>query len=129
MAPSGSSGVGLSQKIVSPLLLVELERVLSRPKCAASIDRAQVEGLVSGLMEDGLLVEDPPPDPGLTPDPGDDYLVALAGRLAHSASSRAMRTCGSCQMPCRLYSRRRSSSSAGSSPPGECAVVLPVVLK
>jgi uncharacterized protein len=29
-------------------------------------------------MEDGVLVEDPPADPGLTPDPGDDYLVALA---------------------------------------------------
>ncbi len=29
-------------------------------------------------MEDGLLVEDPPADPGLTPDPGDDYLMALA---------------------------------------------------
>jgi uncharacterized protein len=64
--------------IVSPLLLAELERVLSRPKFAASIDRAQVDGLVTGLMEDGVLVEDPPADPGLTPDPGDDYLVALA---------------------------------------------------
>jgi uncharacterized protein len=64
--------------IVSPLLLAELERVLSRPKFAASIDKAQVDGLVSGLVEDGLLVEDPSADPGLTPDPGDDYLVALA---------------------------------------------------
>lgn len=63
---------------VSPLLLAELERVLSRPKFAVSIDRAQVDGLVTGLMENGLLFEDPPADPGLTPDPGDDYLVALA---------------------------------------------------
>ncbi len=51
---------------------------MSRPKFAVSIDRAQVDGLVTGLMEDGLLVEDPPADPDLTPDPGDDYLVALA---------------------------------------------------
>jgi len=64
--------------IVSQQLLAELERVLDRPKFAASIERAQVEGLLTGLMEDGLLVEDPPADPGLTPDPGDDYLVALA---------------------------------------------------
>ncbi len=64
--------------ILSPLLLAELERVLRRPKFTASIDGAQVDGLVTGLVEDGLLVEDPPADPGLTPDPGDDYLVALA---------------------------------------------------
>jgi uncharacterized protein len=25
-----------------------------------------------------VVVEDPPADPGLTPDPGDDYLVSLA---------------------------------------------------
>jgi hypothetical protein len=70
--------------IVSPLLLSELERVLSRPRFAVSIDRAQVDGLITGLMEDAVLVEDPPADPGLTLDPGDDYLVALArgGRRA-----------------------------------------------
>lgn len=64
--------------VVSPLLLAELERLLGRPKFATSIERADIDGLLTGLMEDGVLVEDSPADPGLTPDPGDDYLVMLA---------------------------------------------------
>ena len=82
--------------IVSPLLLAELERVLSRPKFAVSIDRAQVDGLVTGLMEDGLLVEDPPADPGLTPDPGDDYLVALARVAGAQCIVSETPTCPAC---------------------------------
>jgi hypothetical protein len=116
--------------VVSPLLLAELERVLSRPKFAASIDRAQVEGLVTGLMEDGLLVEDPPADPGLTPDPGTTISWRSHGRQARSASSRVMRICGSSRMPCRRSSRRWSSSSAGSRRRlRRLPVVLPVVLQ
>jgi putative PIN family toxin of toxin-antitoxin system len=64
--------------VVSPLLLAELEDVLRRPKFHALIDSAQVDALLSGLIEDAVLVGDPPLRPGLTPDPGDDYLVALA---------------------------------------------------
>jgi hypothetical protein len=64
--------------IVSPLLLAELEKVLSRPKFHASIDRVHIDALLSGLVEDAVLIDDPPPRPGLTADPGDDYLVALA---------------------------------------------------
>jgi len=64
--------------IVSPLLLTELEKVLSRPKFHASIDSVHIDALLTGLVEDAVLVDDPSPQPGLTPDPGDDYLVALA---------------------------------------------------
>jgi uncharacterized protein len=64
--------------VVSPLLLAELEKVLSRPKFRASIDKIHVDALLTGLVEDAVLVDDPPPRAGLTPDPGDDYLVALA---------------------------------------------------
>jgi putative PIN family toxin of toxin-antitoxin system len=64
--------------IVSPLLLAELEDVLRRPKFHALIDGAHVDALLTGLIEDAVLVGDPSPRPGLTPDPGDDYLVALA---------------------------------------------------
>ena len=64
--------------VVSPLLLAELEKVLSRPKFHTSIDKVHVEALLTGLVEDAVLVDDPPPQPGLTSDPGDDYLVALA---------------------------------------------------
>jgi len=64
--------------VVSPLLLAELEKVLSRPKFDASIDKVHVDALLTGLVEDAVLVNDPSSQPGLTPDPGDDYLVALA---------------------------------------------------
>ena len=69
---------GAFDLIISPLLLAELERVLGRPKFRASIDAIHAEALLSGVIDDGLLVEDPPPQLGLTPDPGDDYLVVLA---------------------------------------------------
>jgi putative PIN family toxin of toxin-antitoxin system len=64
--------------IVSPLLLAELETVLSRPKFRGSIDAVHADALLSGLIDEAVLVEDPPVQSGLTPDPGDDYLVALA---------------------------------------------------
>ncbi|HEY3865457.1 MAG TPA: putative toxin-antitoxin system toxin component, PIN family [Solirubrobacteraceae bacterium] len=64
--------------VVSPLLLAELREVLSRPKFHAVIDGAHADALLTGLIEDAMLVGDPSPRPGLTPDPGDDYLVALA---------------------------------------------------
>jgi putative PIN family toxin of toxin-antitoxin system len=64
--------------VVSPLLLAELETVLSRPKFHASIDSVHIDALLTGLVEDAVLVDDPSSQPDLTPDPGDDYLVALA---------------------------------------------------
>lgn len=66
------------QLIVSPLLLAELERVLRRPKFQRSIRDAEITGLLSALAEDAELVPDPAPLPGVTADPDDDYLVALA---------------------------------------------------
>lgn len=66
------------QLIVSPLLLAELERVLRRPKFQRSIRDAEITGLLSALAEDAELVPDPASQPGLTADPDDDYLVALA---------------------------------------------------
>lgn len=64
--------------VISPLLLAELEKVLSRPKFHASIDKVHVDALLTGLVEDAVLIDDPSRQLGLTPDPGDDYLVALA---------------------------------------------------
>jgi putative PIN family toxin of toxin-antitoxin system len=66
------------QLVVSPLLLAELERVIRRPKFRRSIREAEITGLLSALAEDAELVADPPSQPGLTADPDDDYLVALA---------------------------------------------------
>lgn len=85
LSPKGSPGQILDQwaegdfdLIVSPLLLAELERVLIRPKFHASIEIVHIDALLTGLIEDAVLVDDPPQQPGVTPDPGDDYLVALA---------------------------------------------------
>ncbi|HEY4096661.1 MAG TPA: putative toxin-antitoxin system toxin component, PIN family [Baekduia sp.] len=64
--------------IVSPLLLAELDRVLRRPKFSRWIAPPQITALVAALEEAATLVPDPPAQPGLTADPGDDYLVALA---------------------------------------------------
>lgn len=38
----------------------------------------QIHALLSSLSEEGVPVSDPEPQPGATPYPGDDYLVALA---------------------------------------------------
>ncbi len=67
--------------VISPLMLAELEKVLSRPKFRASIDKVHVDALLTGLVEDAVLIDDPSRQPGLTPDPGDDYLVALAQKV------------------------------------------------
>jgi uncharacterized protein len=60
LSPSGSPAQVLDrwangdfEVIVSPLLLAELERVLGRPKFAASIDRAHVEGLLTAWWRTG----------------------------------------------------------------------------
>ncbi len=64
--------------VACPTLLDELERVLLREKFRAyvkTVELAAFVALVRGLAE---LRPDPAPVPGLTPDPGDDYLLALA---------------------------------------------------
>jgi putative PIN family toxin of toxin-antitoxin system len=63
--------------VVCPTLLAELEEVLSRPKFA-SLGRDVVITLVSRLRTEGVLADDPEVQPGVTADPDDDYLVALA---------------------------------------------------
>ena len=65
--------------VVSPLLLAELDKVLSRRKFHASIDSAHIEALMTALIEDAVVLpDDPSPRPSMTSDPGDDYLMALA---------------------------------------------------
>jgi uncharacterized protein len=85
LAPTGSPAQilerwadGQFDVIVSPLLLAELERVLRRPKFKKSIPVIQIDALLSALSEEGVSAADPEAQTGTTPDPGDDYLVALA---------------------------------------------------
>jgi predicted nucleic acid-binding protein len=52
--------------------------VLARPKLRRWISPAVAREFVDGLADDALVVDDPPAAPGVSPDPDDDYLVALA---------------------------------------------------
>ena len=64
--------------IASPALLDELAEVLARPKFQRFITAAVATELIDGLATDAVTVADPSELPGVTPDPDDDYLVALA---------------------------------------------------
>jgi predicted nucleic acid-binding protein len=64
--------------VVCPALLAELERVLLRPKFRPYVTAQEVRAYVGLLRRLVPLEPDPETREGLTPDPGDDYLVALA---------------------------------------------------
>ena len=92
LAPAGSPAKVLQawldgdfELVVSPLLLVELERALGYPKLRKRIPEAEADELVE-LLRDGADLRDDPdgPSPVRSTDPGDDYLIALA------AASRAV---------------------------------------
>lgn len=69
---------GRFELIVSPALLTELADVLARAKFRRWVSAATAAEFVDGLAEDALVIEDPEPQPGLSPDPDDDYLITLA---------------------------------------------------
>lgn len=69
---------GEFELVVSDALLDELEEVLLRPHLAARVEPRETRSYLAGLRRGGIVAEDPPPEPGVTPDPDDDYLVALA---------------------------------------------------
>lgn len=64
--------------VVSPLLLRELGKVLTRDKFRRYVSLDEAEHYVRMILRGATLVADPPDPPALTPDPGDDYLMALA---------------------------------------------------
>ena len=69
---------GVFDLIVSPLWLAELARVLERPKISRYLEPGDPEELLNAIRLQAEWADDPPAQPGLTPDPGDDYLVSLA---------------------------------------------------
>lgn len=69
--------------IASPALIDELRDVLARPRFRRWVSIATATEFVDGLAEDAVVVDDPAAQPGLTADPDDDYLIALA-RAAHA---------------------------------------------
>jgi putative PIN family toxin of toxin-antitoxin system len=64
--------------VVSDKLLAELKRVLLRPKFRKYLSEAEAIEYVDLFHRLATAVPDPPEVHGLTPDPGDDYLVNLA---------------------------------------------------
>jgi putative PIN family toxin of toxin-antitoxin system len=85
IAPQGAPGAllvawlaGEFELIVCPALLDELGRVLIRPKFRRYLSEKQAEVFVAQLAKHAEMAADPEVAAGLTRDPDDDYLVALA---------------------------------------------------
>lgn len=65
--------------VVSPLLLEELERALGYPKLRRRIPSADPAAVLDWLSRAATRAPDPPgPARVRSPDPGDDYVIALA---------------------------------------------------
>lgn len=70
---------GNFELVVSPALLIELERVLAYPKITRYLDGDHATAFLQLLRQDATLIADKPPAEGLrSEDPDDDYLIALA---------------------------------------------------
>jgi predicted nucleic acid-binding protein len=69
---------GAFDLIVSPKLLDRLARALDRPKFRRYATHEDVREYVESLRRQAVHVDDPLAERDQTPDPGDDYLVALA---------------------------------------------------
>ena len=70
---------GAFELVASPLLLAELERALTYPKLRERIPAEDAVRAVNWLRRSTTLADDPDrPPPIRSPDPGDDYLLALA---------------------------------------------------
>ncbi|MBI2168497.1 MAG: putative toxin-antitoxin system toxin component, PIN family [Actinobacteria bacterium] len=75
---------GAYELVVSPKVLAELERALAYPKLRARISDREAGEFVELLRRGADAHDDPDDPPALrSPDPGDDYLIALA----HSVSA------------------------------------------
>ena len=70
---------GRFELVVSPQLLDELERALAYPKLRSRIPQEEAEGFIQWLGRSAVQASDPTDGPPVhSPDPGDDYLIALA---------------------------------------------------
>jgi putative PIN family toxin of toxin-antitoxin system len=64
--------------IVSPQLMTEVQRVLSRPRFQAHLQPGELTRLLTALARRGEQWPDPATPVALSRDPADDYLPALA---------------------------------------------------
>jgi uncharacterized protein len=71
--------IGAFEFITSESLLAELERALKYPKLRDRIRPSEAQQLVELLRSETEVLEDPADAPAVrSPDPADDYLIALA---------------------------------------------------
>jgi putative PIN family toxin of toxin-antitoxin system len=75
---------GTFDLLVSPKLVAELARVLGRPKFRRYATEREARAYVASLERFATLCADVESPARLSPDPGDDYLLALA--RAYSAN-------------------------------------------
>lgn len=69
---------GVFEMVVCPKLLSELSDVFTRSKLADRVDPEAALEYVDTLGDAARVHPDPAVDRGATPDPDDDYLIALA---------------------------------------------------
>jgi len=69
---------GIVVPIVSPRLLAELGGVLRRDRFRAWLDLDQVASFLAEVERLAEVSDDPERVPAVSPDPDDDYLIALA---------------------------------------------------
>jgi uncharacterized protein len=69
---------GEFELIVSEALLAELERALAYSKLRPRVSAEEAAELVALLRDGAVHAPDPPNPPRRSPDPADDYLLALA---------------------------------------------------
>lgn len=69
---------GRFDMLASPALIDELADVLARPRFRRWISTTTAAEFIAGLQESAVIIDDPPAAAALTPDPDDDYLIALA---------------------------------------------------
>jgi putative PIN family toxin of toxin-antitoxin system len=70
---------GTFELAVSELLIAELIRAVAYPTLRKRIPAEKAAAFISWVGDHGTLAEDPPdPAPVSSPDPDDDYLLALA---------------------------------------------------
>jgi uncharacterized protein len=69
---------GELELVVSETLIAELERALAYPKVRSRVSPDKAMAFVSLLRQGALLTADPADPVRRSPDPGDDYLLALA---------------------------------------------------
>ena len=73
--------------VTSERLLAELEEVLERPKFRRYVFAADIREFVEMLRARAIVAQDPSASAGVSGDPEDDYVIALAGTEASALVS------------------------------------------